>query len=334
MRKQDRCSAMRESRKPSVIDLFAGAGFLSHAFTAEHFRIVRAVEMNAAAAQSYRCNIGDHIEISDVRSVEPAGNCDVLIGGPPCQGFSTLGSRDKNDPRNRLSMTMATWAESLAPKVVVIENVPSFIKSYFWLKLKRRFNQMGYDVTSVMLNAVDFGVPQVRIRCFAIASRVGLPDLTFPVRDKYITVREAWEGLPKKPDGKNGHYAPAPSGIALARMRVIPSGGDKRDVLLNAPELAPPSWKRVGVHATDVWGRMVWNEPSNTLRTALLNPSKGRYIHPVQDRVISLREAARLHSIPDEWRLVGTPYQVACQIGNGVPPLLGRVLAKSVMSLM
>jgi DNA (cytosine-5)-methyltransferase 1 len=105
-------------------------------------------------------------------------------------------------------------------------------------------------------------------------------------------------------------------------------------VLRLAPHLAPKSWWKIGGQATDVWGRMLWDEPSNTLRTALLNASKGRYIHPEQHRVITLREAARLQSVPDCWIFEGTPYQIARQIGNGVPPLLGRAVAKAILALI
>lgn len=112
-------------------------------------------------------------------------------------------------------------------------------------------------------------------------------------------------------------------------MELIPAGGDKRDILRRAPHLAPPSWHRTTCEVTDVWGRLDWDAPANTLRTCLLNPSKGRYIHPEQHRVISLREAARLHSIPDSWSFAGTPYQVARQIGNSVPPKLGAVVARA-----
>lgn len=325
---------MRKYAKPSVVDLFAGAGLLSHAFVSERFHVVRAIEQNSVASETYRNNLGDHVEVADVRSIKPDGVCDVLIGGPPCQGFSTLGSRNKNDPRNRLTMQMATWAEVLQPKVVVVENVPSFLTSEHWAKLKGRFEELGYEVTSMVLNAADFGVAQHRRRCFAIASTIGLPTITMPTHQRLVTVREVWDGLSKKPNGLNGHDARTPSPLALARMKVIPPGGDKRDVLRFAPDLAPKSWWKIGVQATDVWGRMFWDEPSNTLRTALLNASKGRYIHPDQHRVITLREAARLHSIPDSWAFAGTPYQVARQIGNGVPPLLGRVVAKAVRKLL
>ena len=117
-------------------------------------------------------------------------------------------------------------------------------------------------------------------------------------------------------------------------MKVIPPGGDKRDIMRAAPELAPPSWWRTQSAVTDVWGRLHWDRPSNTLRTRLLNASKGRYIHPDQHRVMTLREAARLHSIPDTWRLDGYAYHVAQQIGNSVPPRLGRAVARTVHELV
>ncbi|MGL4420182.1 MAG: DNA cytosine methyltransferase [Gemmataceae bacterium] len=316
-----------------VVDLFAGAGFLSRAFQIEHFQILRAIEQNPIAASTYRTNVGDHVEVGDVENLVPYGRCDVLIGGPPCQGFSTLGSRDKNDPRNRLTMQMAEWAKVLRPKVVVMENVPSFLRSQHCVNLQVRFEALGYQVNSVVLNAADLGVPQMRLRCFVFASRTDMPVVNVRKRKNYRTVREAWDGLSSKPDGFNGHDARKPSPLALARMKIIPPGGDKRDVLRAAPHLAPESWAQIGAQATDVWGRILWDEPSNTLRTALLNPSKGRYIHPVQHRVITLREAARLQTIPDSWQFVGTPYQVARQIGNGVPLLLGRAIARCVREL-
>lgn len=323
----------KTANKPRVVDLFAGAGLLSSAFASRGFRISLAVEQNAIAAQTYRSNVGDHILIGDVTAIRPQGACDVLVAGPPCQGFSTLGKRDKDDPRNRLSMQVAIWAEVLSPKLVVIENVPNFLSSTYWANLRARLESLGYDVTSIILNAADYGLPQIRRRCFAFASKIGLPEIALPSSRKAATVRQAWDGLPAEPTGRDGHVATIPSPIALARMKIIPPGGDKRDVLRLAPHLAPKSWWKINDQATDVWGRMLWDEPCNTLRTALLNASKGRYIHPEQNRVITLREAARLQSVPDGWAFVGTPYQVARQIGNGVPLILGRTVAKAVKTV-
>ena len=319
-------------RQPRVIDLFAGAGVFSFAFADEGFQLVRAIEKDPFAAATYASNLGSHVDVKDVRQVRPEGECDVLIAGPPCQGFSTLGKRDIKDPRNRLSLEVARWAAVLEPRMIVIENVASFLDSPIWLVLARRLGALGYKMKSGVFNSLDFGAPQIRCRSLTFASRRAMPDLSpRRTRTDQLTVRAAWRGLPAVPDGQNVHSSPVPSQLALARMKVIPPGGDKRDVMRRAPELAPPSWWRVPGDVTDVWGRMEWNAPCNTLRTALQNPSKGRYIHPSQHRVISLREAARLHTIPDDWTFVGPPYPVARQIGNSVPPALGRAVAKAVL---
>ncbi len=322
------------TKKLKVIDLFAGAGLFSYAFAKEGFSLAGAVEKDAIAGATHKRNLGGNVIVDDICRIKPFETCDVLVGGPPCQGFSTLGKREKNDPRNSLSLEMIRWAKALSPKIVVIENVSAFVKSPIWRKLSRSFKRMGYSVSTYILNAYDFGAPQVRLRSFTIASQGGQPIIKPVLRKPVRTVGEAWKGLSSVPDGRNQHYAPKPSKLALERMKLIPEGGDKRDVLRLAPELAPPSWHRVRNEVTDVWGRLRFDRPSNTLRTCLLNPSKGRYIHPKQNRVISIREAARLHSIPDSWIFEGLPTQIARQIGNSVPPALGRAVARAVRKLL
>jgi len=221
----------------------------------------------------------------------------------------------------------------MQPKVVVIENVAAFLESDEWQGVRRGLRRLGYEVEAIILDAFDYGVPQRRRRSFTFASRVGM--VTAPRQRRSLrSVREAWEGLPSEADGRNDHYAPTPSRIALERMQIIPPGGDKRDVMRRAPHLAAPSWWNVSSEVTDAWGRMEWDQPCNTLRTALQNASKGRYIHPEQHRVISLREAARLHTIPDSWVFTGLPTQIARQIGNSVPPSLGRTVARAVKRLL
>ena len=323
---------MKRSTGPNVVDLFAGAGLLSYAFRKEGFRLTKAVEIDAVAASTYRKNLGDHVEVADVRRAKPDGSCDVLIAGTPCQGFSSLGRRDADDPRNVLSLEVVRWARALRPKVIVIENVPNFLSAPVWRKLERRIVRMGYSVSACVLDAFDFGAPQLRRRSFTIATRGSAPQIRGLHRIYNLeSVLEAWRGLPEEPDGRNNHFSPCPSNIALARMRMIPPGGDKRDILRRAPRLCARSWATTVNEATDVWGRMAWDRPCNTLRTAFQNASKGRYIHPEQHRVISLREAARLHAIPDSYAFEGLPTQVARQIGNSVPPALGRAVARAIL---
>lgn len=319
--------------KPKVVDLFAGAGLFSHAFAKEGFDLVYAVELDTAAATTFTLNHRIEVNVADVRRVDPISSADVIIAGPPCQGFSSLGSRNPQDHRNLLSLEVLRWTRTTRPKVVVIENVVTFLGTPIWKKLEKGFRRLGYTVTRFALNAHDFGVPQMRTRSFTIASKRGIPVIRTLSHKAKQTVRQAWQALPSIPDGRNHHYAPSPSPLALARMRIIGKGGDKRDVIEKAPQLSAPSWKYVSKEATDVWGRMEWDKPCNTLRTCFQNPSKGRYIHPTQNRVISLREAARLHSIDDRWSFFGSPYQIARQIGNSVPPNLGKAIARAVRRL-
>lgn len=318
------------SSRPTVVDVFAGAGLFSHAFQRSGFEILRAVEMDPIAAETYARNVHARVDVADIRALKPEGRCTVLIAGPPCQGFSTIGARRPDDPRNSLCLEIGRWAKQLQPKCVVVENVAAFLESAESKRLTRSLERLGYAVTAFVLDSLDYGVAQRRCRSFTIATKSRA--VTVPRRRAgHRTVLEAWDALPRVPNGLNHHYAPTPSNVALARMRVIPLGGDKRDVMRNAPRLAPPSWWKTSCEVTDAWGRMEWNAPCNTLRTALQNASKGRYIHPDQHRVISLREAARLHSIPDSWSFSGLPTQIARQIGNSVPPGLGRAVALSVL---
>lgn len=327
-------NSRRRLSRPTVIELFAGAGLWSHAFISEGFDAIRAIEIDRVASATYASNVGSHIETADVLHSSPYGECDVLLAGSPCQGFSTLGRRDANDPRNFLSLDIIRWAKVCSPKIIVVENVEAFLQSAVYNELRSGLELLEYEVVSVLVNALDFGVPQKRIRSFTFATKGVVPELKRISGSTAATVREAWHGLSAEPNGVNLHTSPIPSKLALARMCVIPPGGDNRDVLQRAPELAPPSWKNLRGQVTDVWGRLQWDRPSNTLRTCLQNPSKGRYIHPEQNRTISLREAARIHSIPDSWTFVGLPTQIARQIGNSIPPNVGRSVARAVLSAL
>lgn len=320
--------------KPTLVEMFSGAGLFSYAFVKEGFRVIKAVEIDKIAAATYYQNLSHEIEVGDVRKVNVNGNCQVLIAGSPCQGFSTLGKKDITDPRNFLSLEVLRWAKILKPQIIVVENVAAFLNTYIWEELKNGFNNLGYEVSAVELNSFDFNVPQMRRRAFTFATRTRLPIVKKINAPNISTVLDAWDGLSSEPDNKNYHYSPSPSELALARMKIVPIGGDKRDIMRIAPQLAPPSWWKVPFHVTDVWGRMHWKSPSNTIRTCFQNPSKGRYIHPEQNRVISIREGARLQSIPDEWQFVGTPTQITRQIGNSVPPNLGRAIARAVLEAL
>jgi DNA (cytosine-5)-methyltransferase 1 len=129
------------------------------------------------------------------------------------------------------------------------------------------------------------------------------------------------------------HVWPESTELMRKRFLSLPEGGDRRNLLAARPELCPPSWHKIGCQATDVWGRIALNTPANTIRCDFQNPSKGRYVHPTEDRMISLREGARLQQIPEDWVMHGHRTAITRQIGNGVPLGLGQAVARQIVEL-
>jgi DNA (cytosine-5)-methyltransferase 1 len=318
-------------QQPRFIDMFCGAGLFSAAAVNAGMEPVLAIDVSEDAIGSYNQNVGHVGVVGSVLDPRPLPVADVLIAGPPCQGFSTLGRQDPLDERNRLSMAVPDWAARCRARVVVIENVPPFLRSSHWADLAAKLVELGYSIQTWELEAADYNTPQLRRRSFTIASAVGELIMPEPVGSR-ISVREALAS--PVPIGDPLHSWPTPKGIAAERIALIPPRGDKRDLMRLVPELCPPSWQSVGCQATDVWGRVDQDRPANTIRCTFQNPSKGRYLHPTEHRCLSLREGARLQGVPDDWQFVGRPYPVARQIGNGVPIPLGTAVMRSVMATL
>lgn len=317
------------SQSIRIGDLFCGAGLFSAAFETQGARSVFAYDLDPHAIQSFRHNVGGHAAVREIDGRTENTEVDILIAGPPCQGFSTLGRRDPKDARNGLCLHIPRWAKDTNAKVVVIENVPPFVASPFWIKMTQNLRSQGYEIAVWELDAADFGTPQIRRRAFTIASRLGLPNAPSPTRRKSA----ASVFTKAVPAHDPMHVWPESSPLAKARFALVPPRGDKRDILRKRPDLCPPSWAKLGSNATDVWGRLDPRNPSNTLRCDFQNPSKGRYLHPTKHRVLSLREGARLQGVPDHWRFFGHRTAITRQIGNGVPLPLGRQVAKQVLAL-
>ena len=191
---------------------------------------------------------------------------------------------------------------------------------------------LGLTSLSWLVNARNFNVPQNRKRCIAIFSKIGLPAEP-KFRASTMSVRQAFAGLPHFPDHSIQHYARIQSEACESRIRLVPRGGDIRDIAATKPLLVPPSWFKTKGKIVDIWGRLDWDGISNTIRTGFLHPSRGRFIHPVEHRPITFREAARLQTIPDIFLFEGGPEQLARQIGNAVPVNMGRAVAKRVKTL-
>lgn len=342
-----------------IADLFAGAGGITEGFRQAGFSPVAAVEFDRWAARTYAANFGEHVlacPIEDV-SVDRIGGglvwrgadvngkllkfdtpeIDVLVGGPPCQGFSPLGRMndwDFADPRNKLWRHYARILEEVSPKAFVIENVPELLKSGEFERLSRHVRKIGYEISFGVLKASFYGVPQARKRAIVIGSRVGKPLLPTPTLMQPRTVRDAIGDLPVKPDGESWHVGRNPTLKSIERYKAVPPGGNRFDLMRNRPDITPKCWLRKKSGSTDVFGRMLWDEPAPTIRTEFFKPEKGRYLHPEANRPITIREAARLQTFADSFVFLGSNVQVAKQIGNAVPVELARRIATQIRSML
>jgi len=352
------CSAQMSEREWTVADLFAGAGGLTEGFRQAGFRPTVAVEFDRWAAQTYAANFGDHvlacpIENVDVRAVrgglvwsgfnsarEPVSYetpvIDVLVGGPPCQGFSPLGRMtdwDRHDPRNKLWRHYARILEAVNPKIFVIENVPELLTSSEFVMLRRVVSKLGYTLAHGVLNAANFCVPQSRRRAIIVGSRVAAPALPDAIAVRR-TVKDAIGDLPLVPTNENWHVARNPRPTSIERYKCVPPGGNRFHLQRARPDLTPACWTRKTTGSVDVFGRMEWDKPAPTIRTEFFKPEKGRYLHPEAHRPITIREAARLQTFPDGFAFVGSNVQVAKQIGNAVPVELARRIGERVSSIL
>ena len=361
----------RMSDGPTMIDLFAGCGGMTVGFRREGYRPVLAVEWNLAAAATYAANFGEsHTHWGDIAAVagDRIPQADVIIGGPPCQGFSNLGSKDVNDPRNKLWKEYLRFVVTARPQVFIIENVERFSRtSEFQLLLAEADHGMikDYVLTPGVLLAADYGVAQRRPRTIIIGSRIGkipLPDATHAKNPTgnllpWETVRSRIAGLDERPattelpetmteyfgerlrgvfKGSEIHFGRNPTPISLDRYDHIPPGGGR----FNLPDhLLSRCWREKKTGTTDVMGRMRWDAPSLTIRTEFFKPEKGQYLHPQWDpedptrrvnRVITHYEASLLQDFPKDYLWCGSKTEIAKQIGNAVPSGLAAAIARQV----
>ena len=351
-----------------VLDLFAGAGGLTAGFekASPRFRSVRAVEMDIAAAASYEATFGKGIvypgAIQDWLRDEDVPAVDVIVGGPPCQGFSTLGKQREEDERNTLWRFYAETIVRAEPRYFVVENVAAFAKSAQYSQFVEATSPGGilrdYTFRHRILNAADFGAPQARRRAVLIGHRRDLASPEFPEPThlgRHRSVRSAIGHVPLSPsgtdlpEGKTVYFADRQlSGAfraselhlgrhydkkSLDRFDKIPRGGN-RFALDEYPDLLPDCWKNHRSGSADVMGRLYWNRPSVTIRTEFFKPEKGRYLHPTQHRAITHYEAALLQGFPRKHRFVGSKVAIARQIGNAVPIPLAAAIARQLLGVI
>lgn len=360
-----------------VIDLFAGCGGLSLGFTKAGFDVKKAVEFDNSIANTYKINHPKvDVIVDDIKNVANSdifqkGDADVIIGGPPCQGFSMAGARIRHgfidDPRNYLFKYYFNIVKTVRPKVFLMENVKGLLtmqKGKIFeeiIKIFSDFDLLGndtYDIHYKIINAKDFGVPQKRERLIIFGTSIRKINFdcvwskTFQDISKdyapyfeTVTVQDAIGNLGKPTrDGKidnptpkteyekylscnseyiYNHMQTQHSPIAIDRMQRIGNGD-------NFTSLAE---KINSVHSGS-YGRLCWEEQAPTITTRFDTPAGGRFIHPLENRTLTPREAARIQSFPDDFTFYGNKTSVCKQIGNAVPPKVSYFLARLVKNVL
>jgi DNA (cytosine-5)-methyltransferase 1 len=339
----------------NYLDLFCGAGGLSLGFIEAGWNCVGALDSWEDAAETYNQNFPKHdIHRGDVATFSAKrlglkrGEVDFIIGGPPCQGFSTVGKRVRNDPRNSLVSHFARLVDEIAPTGFLIENVVGLRDMSFVDDVRELFEQFGYRTEVAVLRAADYGIPQLRHRIFFIGRKDGrlfrFPQPTHKSRG-YVTVWDAIGDLPELSAGESaqsydsraltayqrkmrlgskllqGHDASAHPRSLVQAISFIPDGGNRRSI----PDRYQP---RSGFHNS--YSRLHSRSPAVAVTQNMGKPSGTRCIHPFQDRGLTAREGARLQGFPDRFHFIGGSTSQRLQIANAVSPILARVLAESL----
>lgn len=339
-----------------LIDLFSGAGGMSLGFKSNGFTPVLALDNDAAAVATHERNFEGKAVCANIEEWllnNEVPQADVVIGGPPCQGFSLLNKRRTGDARRALWEPYLEIASRSAARVFVMENVAELFRSPELNDIRARAEDLGFDTKADIVNAADYGAPQTRRRTIVVGWRKGTVAPLFPPLRTHAqkdsgsnlpawkTVKEAIQDLlpPTRthiegPAPYDLHFGRTPTEKSLKRYRAVPPGGNRFDLFKAAPELTPDCWVKKTSGGTDLFGRLWWDRPSVTIRTEFFKPEKGRYLHPDQDRPITHREAARLMGFPDDFVFVGTKVEIARQIGNAVPPPLASALGKMAAEML
>lgn len=327
---------MPKSRIFTAIDLFSGCGGLTLGLKRAGFRVLGAVDNDSLSVETYKKN---HSEVciwhQDIRylSVEivkktlklKKGQLDLLAGCPPCQGFSTMRTLNRNksidDPRNSLIFEFLRIVEELRPKTIMFENVPGLAKDLSFSLFQNLLEDMGYICNIDTLDAADYGVPQRRKRLILLAGKKR--KIHFAGESKRNpTVRDALGNmsLPSQSKDSLHNILEKRTHCITELIKLIPKNGGSRRDLGDGYQL--PCHKKCDGFK-DVYGRMEWDKPAPTITSGCTNPSKGRFLHPTQNRAITLREAALIQSFPRRYYFSMSKGKqgVADMIGNALPPI-------------
>ncbi len=341
-------------KQNKIIDLFCGCGGLSIGFEKAGFEVALAIDMWKDAIETYNLNHNNKVaKCIDIHSIEDEyleelrrkGEIVGIIGGPPCQGYSTVGTRDINDPRNHLYMEYCRIVEKISPEFFVIENVKGLTTlsgGAFKCDIIERFGKLGYTVAFEIINAADFGVPQNRHRVFFVGMKKQTFKFPVPLKNK-ITALDALSDLPSL-DNSNGlnllhDYACKPVNEFQREMRIGSTIIKNHQITVHIEQTVNiismiPDGGKIKDLSEEYWNvrkynkafeRMSSMKPANTVDTGHRN-----YFHYKENRIPTVRENARLQSFPDTFEFLGTKTSQYKQVGNAVPPLLAFAIAKAI----
>jgi DNA (cytosine-5)-methyltransferase 1 len=348
------------NKKFTVIDLFCGCGGLSYGFIQSGYDVTLGVDHDDAALKTFEANHPDSVTLNtdlskpgivrDIKKRTGKGKVDVIIAGPPCQGFSLTGPRNFDDDRNKLYLTVIKMVGSLKPKAFLVENVPGLVGLYKGMikdEIIKRFEQKGYNVSVETLCAADYGVPQLRKRVFFVGLKKNLGRFVFPrpthTENNYVTCGEAISDLPSRKGDlgrEEDKYIMLPKSPYQKRIRrncrklynhvATDHKNFVKEVISLVPEgknyKALPPGVGISRRFNEAWTRYHSRKPSRTIDTGHRN-----HFHYKYNRVPTIRENARLQSFHDSFIFYGTRTQQNKHVGNAVPPLLGYHIAKKLL---
>lgn len=349
-----------------AVDLFSGAGGLSLGLERSGIKSVMANEIEKDFSKTHSLNfpgckmlnksISDVDFRSEVKSLGLEGRIDLVAGGPPCQGFSTVGKKDASDPRNSLFVQFLRVVEEVVPRFVLFENVAGFKRLYkgeMYDRTVEGLDRLGFNYISSVLNAKDYGAPQSRERTIILAWRRGeiplsIPSPTHGVKDMpFLTLMDAISDLPPlKPGECRSDYLTPPqneyqtsmrsAGAPLAEHRCSKYGEHMQKVMSYVKEggsiMDVPEELRPKGYFKNTYARLLPDQPCTTITRNFGTPSSSRCIHPHQDRALSTREGARVQGFPDHYKFHGGKGSKNLQIGNAVPPALAQALGERIVA--
>ena len=329
--------------KYSAIDVFSGCGGLSEGMRKAGFKVVAAFDNDPDAIKTYKLNHTRttmfekdirKVKMSEVRALFADEPLYLLAGCPPCQGFSSVRrlnrKRSARDNRNNLVLEFLRFVKALKPLTIMMENVPGLINYSLFKKILKELEKIGYNPKVDIVAIQDYGVPQRRKRLVMVGSLLGQLDTALPTGER-VTVKDMIGQLEHISETKDPIHriVAAHSPEVMKRIRATPkNGGSRKDI----PQFALNCHKRENVGFNDVYGRLRWDDYSTTITGGCLNPSKGRFLHPIEDRSLTAREAALLQTFPRDYKFPEdiSKTGIALLIGNALPPKFSYIQSHNI----